>query len=64
MHVNITPLRATIESTARCVYMITGQAELRMMKHKVKPAGMSPAEVGGEQSVSSPFENLISALNY
>lgn len=35
-----------------------------MMKYQVIPAGMGPAEVGGEQSVSSPFENLIFALNY
>lgn len=78
MHVNVTPLHVTIASTAQCVHMSepssqlaasdrhtsTGQTECWMMKFKVISAGMGPAEVGGEQSGSSPFENFISALNY
>lgn len=79
MHVNVTPLHVTIESAAQCVHMSEPTSQLAafdrhtraqdrqerwMMKFKVISAGIRPAEVGGEQSGSSPFENFIFALNY
>lgn len=77
MHVNVTPLHVTIESTAQCVHMSKPTSQLVafdrqehktdswMMKFKVISAGISPAEVGGgEHSGASPFEDFIFALNY
>ena len=69
----VSPLYATIESTARWAHMSLSADSIRaqgtqtgrwVMKDKVIPAGMAPAEMGGEQSVCSLFENLIFPLNY
>lgn len=80
MHVNVTPLHVTTEGAAQWVHMSEPTSQLaafdrhtraqdrqsaRMMKFKSNIcAGVSPAEVGGEQSGSSPFKNFIFALNY
>lgn len=76
MHVNVTsticsyrkrsPVHSDERVGPRAGYNRAWSREtgLCMMKYKVTPAGMGPAEVGGEQSASPLFENLIFALNY
>lgn len=47
-----------------CMLLWSVHRERSMMTFHVISAGTRPAEVGGEQSGSSPFENFSFALNY